>query len=713
MTRYIRLIFLCLLIVVVTQSYSQDRERVQQLTSVLDSLETSIEGLSKKVDFNVNNILLPNFLRAIGSTHKVNISVAPELENINLTHNFSNASVKNVLLYLCKEYSLTINPIGNILTIKKHSYPKVYTPKNIPITYKGELDLLSVDLQRDTLNVAFKKITDVTGKNLVYSVGLGSKIISSYIKEKSFESALDKIAFSNDLTVTKTNDGYYLFEELHIPYQETINNNQNFDSNGQVSQAPQRPNRYRNSNFYFVVKDSVNKIVDVDFQNTAINSVIKDIGHELNINLFTNTPLENIGTASVKAQNMSYDKLLSKILEDTPFTYKKKDNIYYFGKTEQATLRSATVIPLIHRSIEMMSEPMQNQSRGFNTNTGNNYNNNSYDNDNNYSNNSSNFNNNSVDRQRQNISTNQNRSFGNYQSKSEALINILPREIVRDLEIKADTEHNALIVSGDAQKIEKFRAFIKTIDKPVPVVLIEVMILEVSKTASVDMGVEFGLKDKPTKTKGTIFPTPEIVTGATTINKIIGGFKGFGSLNVGRVVPNFYAQIKAMETNGNVKIKSTPKLSTLNGHRAFFSSGERSYYAVTRRDIIGSQNPQTREIKNYVPIDADLSLAIKPMVSKDNQITLSINVVQSNFNGKRIAPDAPPGMNSREFSSTIRVKDQDVVILGGLEDNVKNDSGSGVPILARIPVIKWLFSKRVRRASKSKLSVLIKPTIIR
>jgi type IV pilus assembly protein PilQ len=61
----------------------------------------------------------------------------------------------------------------------------------------------------------------------------------------------------------------------------------------------------------------------------------------------------------------------------------------------------------------------------------------------------------------------------------------------------------------------------------------------------------------------------------------------------------------------------------------------------------------------------------------------------------------------------LRIRDQDVVILGGLEVDSKSNSGSGVPFLAKIPLIKWLFSKRVRTAQKSKLSVLIKPSIIR
>ncbi len=238
------------------------------------------------------------------------------------------------------------------------------------------------------------------------------------------------------------------------------------------------------------------------------------------------------------------------------------------------------------------------------------------------------------------------------------------------------------------------------------------MILEVNKTASISAGVEWGLGDAPALDKGSIYPTTNLTLGAKTINKIIGGFNGFGLFNVGKVVPNFYAKIEALETNGDVKIRSTPKLATLNGHSASLSNGERAYYAVTRRDIIGFQNPQTTEIKNYVPVDANLSIDIRPMVAADNHITLGVRVVQSSFNNKRIDEEAPPGINSREFTSTIRVANQDIVILGGLEENLKSDSGDGVPLLSKIPVLKWLFSKRKRVNSRTKLTVLIKPTII-
>jgi type IV pilus assembly protein PilQ len=677
-----------------------DNDRIQELTTKLDSLSGTISGLNKKVNFSLNDTELPIFIKAIAEDNKLNISINSSLQQIRVSEIFTDATVKNVLVHLCKEYHLTIDVLGSILSIKKHAIP--FVSRNIEAKYNKEADLFSVDLQNDTLFVAFKKITNITGKNLVFAPGIENQKISSYIKDKSFQSAIDKIAFANNLSVTKTKDNYYLFESATSSNQKGITNTQR-----------QKPARYRNSNFYFKVQDSIQQILDVDFENIAIASIIKDIGLDLEINMFTSSPLTSLGNATVKANNITYAVLLTKILENTTFSYKKINNIYYFGADDQSSLLGGVIVPLLHRSIEIMNTPMQSNTGSFNSNQSmGNSNigaNNSNQNYNNNSNNNRSFGNST---NTNNSSANNRSTFQDFSNQSEAILGLIPKKISEGLEITTDVEQNAFIVHGNAQKIEVFKTFLKKIDKAVPVILIEVMIIEVANSNSVTTGLELGIGDAPATNKLDLFPSADITLGGASLNKIIGGFNGFGSLNIGKVMPNFYAKIQALETNGNLKIRSTPKLSTLNGHQATLTKGETTYYAVTRRDVIGSQNPQTTEIKNYYPIDANLSIAIRPMVSGDDNITLSINVTQSDFNGDRIDPEAPPGMNSREFTSTIRVKDKDVIILGGIEESASNNSGSGVPFLARIPIVKYLFSKRVRTASKSKLSVLIKPTII-
>ncbi len=692
----------------------QNDDRIQKLEVVLDSVNKLVPELGSTVDFSINNTNLPTFLRAVASANKVNLSIGRGLEQIIITQSFSNATVKNVLLSLCRDYSLTIEPFGNILSIKKYIRP--YTSRNIPVVYNQEKDVFTADIQNDSLSLAFRKITRVTGKNLVFSVGLGAKKISAFIKDMPFEAAIDKIALSNKLQVTKTKDQFYLIEDV---------------SEGAIRQ---RNRRNRKGNFFYQVKDTVNQLLEVDFVNTSIGAVISDIAYDLKINMATSKPLNNIGTATVKSDDITFKELLNKILEDTKYTYKVEDGMYFFGERKLSSVKNTEIIPLMSRSIQMMMEPMQSSGQGFNqfggggfaNGLGNGINNgvnnggfNNINQNNGFNNGGSqNFNNNNRFNSNRgnfrNVQPRQRASFSeDYDSRGEALLSIIPKQITDSLSIKADVEQNSFIVNGDARKIEQFKKFLKKIDKPVPVVLIEVMIIEVKKSNAVSTGIELGIGDKPVTDKGGIYPSADFTIGANTINKVIGGFGGFGSLNIGRVVPNFFAKIQALETNGDLKIHSTPKLSTLNGHTAMLSNGQRSFYAVRQTNTIGSQNPSVIQTVNYFPADANLSINIRPLVSGDGNITLSINVLQSNFNGERIAQEAPPGVNSREFSSTIRVKDQDVIVLGGLEENMRNNSGSGVPFLARIPVIKWLFSKRTRTASKSKLSVLIKPTVIK
>ncbi|MCF6307701.1 MAG: type II and III secretion system protein [Flavobacteriaceae bacterium] len=701
-------LLIMLLIIFNTSILFAQQDRMLQIKTKLESIVVDTPGLTENVEVNVNNISLPEFLQTIAYANNVNLNISSGLETYSITNNFSNATVLDVFLFVCKEYNLDIDFIGNILSIRKHQTIKeIPKHRDISILYNAKNELFSVDLKKDTLYVAFKQIMDKTGENLVFSQGMGNLTISSYIQNMPFDGAMDKIAFSNDLTVTKTRDNYYLFER-----------NEDFgiistpEKKIKGSKIQQKPKRKRRSNFYFKVKDTMLHTLDVDFENTPISNIVYDIGLDLKLNMFTSTPLDQASTATVKAKNISFDLLLNKIFENTSFTFKKENNIYFFGDKKNISLRNSVVVPLQHRSIEVMNTNGGGQQRLRRSSVmSNRISNTNYLSSNNNSNNSISTNN--SNRQQSNINTSRsNSNLSNYNNQTEALINIIPDDITNDLDIKVDIELNSFIVSGPSQNIERFKTFITSIDKPVPVILIEVMVIEVNKNYTIETGITAGIGEAPTPTQGKIFPNLDISLGASTINNIIVGFNGFGSLNLGQVIPNFYLQLKAMEKNGNIKIRSSPKLSTLNGHRASLSIGETTYYAVTERNIYGSLNPQTSEITNYVPIDAEFAVNIKPLVSGDGQITLDINVIQSTFNGIKIAAEAPPGMNSREFNSIIRVKDRDLVILGGLEKQVKNDSGSGVPILSRIPVLKWFFSSKERTSSKNKLTILIKPTVL-
>ncbi len=701
---------------------AQKSDRIESIKNHLELLALDNAELNEnlKLEFNVNNVTLPNFLLAISRVHDLNMSISPDIQNLTIVNNFNNVTVSDLLVYLCKEYNLDIEFTGNILSIKKY-IPSIEPPieKIIQVAYNNN-DLISLDLKNDPLGKVFRKIMDLSGNNLLFSNGLESKPLNIYLSNVPFEMAMEKIATTNGLTYTKSKDGFYLFDSFDDASTGSINSKQRLVFN----------------NLGYQVIDTLRRKLDVDFKNTPIASLINGLKQDLKLNIYTASPLIEAGNVTFNAKNITFDELLHHIFtgqvtqvitESQPtnnisnrnsrqtdiqpptsnpknFTFKKQDDIYFFGTADQLSLRKVEVIQLMHRSVELLGNPSQvrgSRSSGR-TNEGSvNY----YG-----TNGNSNGQQNSLGNQRS-IST-QSSSFGEYQDGAEAIVSIIPDEIKSDLDIKVDYELNSFLVSGPASNINRFKKFVNEIDKPVPVVLIEVMIIEVKKSASVETGISWGIGDAPVNTQGKLFPTTDVTLGANTVNKIIGGFDGFGSFNMGKVIPEFFANIKAMEANGNLKIRSSPKLSTLNGHRANLSIGETTYYVVTNQNFFGSQVPTTSQVRNYLPIDAELAIGIKPLVSGDGQVTLDINVVQSDFSGERIEDDAPPGLTSREFSSIIRMQNQDLAILGGLEEKVKNDSGNGVPFLARIPVIKWLFSQRKREDTKQKLTILIKPTVI-
>ncbi len=738
--------------------YAQDNaiSRLNTIKNRIQLLKPEIPGLNETLNVNISSTSLANFLLAVSKIHKVNINVSQELKNTNITNGFTDVTVGDLIVFLVKEYNLEVDFTGNILSIR--SYKKPIVPpavKEIGVSYNPQNNLLNLDLSEDPLDKVFRKIMSESGKNLLYSPSLNTKKLSAFIQKVPFETALDKLSISNGLEFEKTEDGFYIFNTLlGNEADDSPTANRSNRSKNKVSRI--RPKR-KKSSFFYEVLDYDQRLISIDVEDVPISDLVYTLVDEFDLDIFLASPLKNTGKTTIKSESIGFDTLLTKVFENSGtastngragssgrgyYTFKKEKELYYFGISGQLTVNSIQFIPLQYRSIELLGDPTNNGgsssrfSGNFNNNSGINFlgnglnngaNQGSFNNSNsfnesssssNFQNNRNSINSNSGFNRRNTFSDNSSTQSSGTQSAG-AITSLFPDNVLEGLDIKMDVELNGFIVSGPGTNVEKFKNFITYIDKPVPVILLDVMILEVSKTATLDAGLELGVGTEATQNSGVAFPgTNGRVSGAgfdkivknEDFKKIIGGFKGFSSLNLGRLGPNFYVDLRAQETNGNLKILSTPKLSTLNGHKAYLSSGETTYYQVVNQSFIGSQNPSSTEITNYLPIDAELAIEFKPYVAGNGQITLDIQVIQSSF-GTRIDENAPPDINSRRFSSIIRMHENDVAILGGLEDKIKSEAGTGIPLLSKIPVLKWLFSRRTRTDSKSKLNILIKPTV--
>lgn len=170
-------------------------------------------------------------------------------------------------------------------------------------------------------------------------------------------------------------------------------------------------------------------------------------------------------------------------------------------------------------------------------------------------------------------------------------------------------------------------------------------------------------------------------------------------------------KLSALEANNNAEVRQVPKLSTLNGHSATLSIGTTRYYVTKTQNVFSSVNTQTVFTEQFNKVDANLAITVNPVVSGDDQVTMKIKVEISDFIGTPPA-NAPPPTSTSKFESIIRAHNEDMIVLGGMERTQKSETGSGVPLLSRIPVLKWLFSSRERTKSKVVTLVFIKPTII-
>ena len=297
----------------------------------------------------------------------------------------------------------------------------------------------------------------------------------------------------------------------------------------------------------------------------------------------------------------------------------------------------------------------------------------------------------------------------------DKVVDLIPAILKNGTQVQVFAEQNSIIASGTSRQVEAVESFLESIDQSIPLVTIEVLIVDSKKSVLHEVGIEAGIgKDGPAKTAGTLSPGVEMSLSATSINRLINSFNGFGSINLGKVTPNFYMNLQALEASGNIELRSTPKLSTLNGHQASLKSGETKYYKEVQTNYYGSQTPVPSESYTWKQVEANLSLEITPFVSKDGKITMNVKIEQSQFTERegKVDEEAPPGAVTRNFESQIQVRDGEMVLLGGLDNNTREKSSSGLPFIARIPVLKWLFGKTKNNKVDQRLNVFIKPQVI-
>jgi general secretion pathway protein D len=291
--------------------------------------------------------------------------------------------------------------------------------------------------------------------------------------------------------------------------------------------------------------------------------------------------------------------------------------------------------------------------------------------------------------------------------------------------IHADTASNALIIAGPEAVYNGLRAVIEKLDVRRAQVHVEALVVEVTTDKAAEFGIQWQTLDTLATSSGTqaIGGTNFGARGSgQNIIDIAGNIGAAGQgLNIGVVrgqvtlpgigtIANLGVLARALETQANANILSTPSLLTLDNEEARIVIGQNVPFITGQYAQSGSTTTPT-PFQTIERRDVGLTLKVKPQVTEGGTVRLQIYQEVSNVLDKSNA--AGVITNKRSLESTVLVDDGQIVVLGGLIQDSFIDADDKVPLLGDAPLIGALFRYESRKRSKTNLMVFLRPQVLR
>ncbi|MDA8413180.1 MAG: type II secretion system secretin GspD [Desulfobacteraceae bacterium] len=281
--------------------------------------------------------------------------------------------------------------------------------------------------------------------------------------------------------------------------------------------------------------------------------------------------------------------------------------------------------------------------------------------------------------------------------------------------ITPDKASNSLVIMASLNDYNNLTQVIKKLDRRSKQVFVQVVIAEVSLDKTRDLGVQTGavaagVLGKYLQGGGLYDPFGafgQILGSSSASNTGLGISSLIGNQLTNNPKPvTAVALLQALDTNGLVNVLSTPNILTSDNKEAEIKVGENvPLVGSTTQSTFGTTQAVERK-------DIGINLKIKPQISEGNYIRLDINQEISAVKAsKGQAIDLVT--TTRSAKTSIVVKDNETVVIGGLIQDQENETISKVPFLGDIPGLGWLFKTTNKSRSKTNLMILLIPHIIK
>ncbi len=274
--------------------------------------------------------------------------------------------------------------------------------------------------------------------------------------------------------------------------------------------------------------------------------------------------------------------------------------------------------------------------------------------------------------------------------------------------VLVDERTNTIIVTDLPGNIRTIMRAIQALDQETRQVFIEAAIVELTLTDDLAYGIEWQKIMNDPSLWGSILTGSFVGTGLTS---------AYTRLTLGTLQEHkFTATLNFLNTLGDVRILSEPRISVTNNEEATIHVGKREAIVTGTT----SQSGESTIVSDSVEfVDIGIKLTVVPTINRDGFITMKIkpeisSVSETVTTGSEDEPRSIiPIITTSEAETTVKVKDGTMIMIAGLKKNESRKTVKGVPYLDKIPILGALFSNRDSQRGQEEIVVFITPHITR
>ncbi len=279
---------------------------------------------------------------------------------------------------------------------------------------------------------------------------------------------------------------------------------------------------------------------------------------------------------------------------------------------------------------------------------------------------------------------------------------------------------NALVVRGTPDQIALAEKLVEDLDKARPEVIVDIAVLQISKDKSRTLGLSPPTSATIALQSNINTTTPTSSTGTTTTSTSSGStgleLNTLGNLNATDfqvTIPS--ANLSAVMGDSDTKMLQNPQVRALDNQKATLKIGERVPVATgSFQPGIGGVGINPLVNTQFQYLDVGVNIDVTPHVHGDREVTLKISMEISSVVGQSsIGGISQPIIGQKKIEHEIRLRDGESSLIGGILDDSQTKSLAGIPGLAQIPILRYLFGQVTQDHSEDETVFVITPHVVR